>query len=60
MAESEGKDTMDLVDEAQRHVLEEIKETNWAKSQRALHLAEAYAWLASPRQPHGGGGSSSD
>lgn len=48
-----------LLEEARKHVLREIPQlSGTGKSHRVLQLAEAYAWLSAPSQPHGAGGSS--
>lgn len=53
MAEVEGKkDVGKLLEQAKRHCLQEVASTSNAQS--VLVLAEAYAWLTSAQQPHGG------
>lgn len=41
-------------DEAKQAILDEIVRTVNGPSAYVLHLAEAYAWLNSPSQSHGG------
>jgi hypothetical protein len=49
--------TQELRDQAKEAVLEKITELTRSGINPALllHLAEAFAWLEAPNQPHGGG-----
>lgn len=50
-------DVDDLWDQARHNLLAQLTEleiTNKARSEMALNIAEAYAWLMNVSQPHGG------
>lgn len=51
------QDLIDATNAAQMHVLNVITQidgNNRAQSETIRNLAEAYAWLVRPDQPHGG------
>lgn len=57
--ENDDKTEPELREEARKVLLREIMErAKKDDTSRALRYAEAYAWLTSPNQPHGGQGGS--
>lgn len=47
------KEIDDLKLEAEQHILNKLIQADYPDSK--LQLAEAFAWLENPNQPHGGG-----